>query len=313
MRQTRRGCFAAQGGGAKYVWAVYNLAYGIDESAGGTDGSVSLSSSRYKMAAKGYTISDSGTVTLTDPTKTTAANLAVGDYLVNVSTSNSTATTGDTLYKVTGVSGSYNYTISYTAYTPALNARGTDTGQRVESNTADDYPVDGVQGDYYYVMVKGYGTVYVWDVFNKKTSYGYKESTREPGYNTIFSASSTIYYSSSYNFNTATGKWTILNPSSGLANALSTGTLSGKYLDNNTTSEYIFYSPTKWEVNGSHIDVTATRCDDEIDRTVKVPSKGSATGRIVESLSQSAYPQDGAQGDYWYTYNSSYTGWFDFT
>lgn len=42
-------------------------------------------------------------------------------------------------------------------------------------------------------------------------------------------------------------------------------------------------------------------------------AKGSATGEQVQSVSQNAYPSDGVQGDYWYTYNSSYTGWFDFT
>lgn len=311
MRQTRRGCFAAQGGGAKYVWAVYNLAYGIDESAGGTDGSVSLSSSRYKMAAKGYTISDSGTVTLTDPTKTTAANLAVGDYLVNVSTSNSTATTGDTLYKVTGVSGSYNYTISYTAYTPALNARGTDTGQRVESNTADDYPVDGVQGDYYYVMVKGYGTVYIWDVFNLTTTYGYKERTTS-GYSVSMYTNSEIEVASTYTFDTTTGYYTLTNPST----TTSPSDVSGKYWmsDSSGKSQEMYYGWTEWDwTPGSTGTITTTQYSSSRDHSNVIYTKGSATGEQVQSVSQTAYPSDGVQGDYWYTYNSSYTGWFDFT
>lgn len=311
MRQTRRGCYAAQGGGAKYVWAVYNLAYSIDESAGGTDGSVSLSSSRYKMAAKGYTISDSGTVTLTDPTKTTAANLAVGDYLVNVSTSNSTATTGDTLYKVTGVSGSWNYTISYTAYTPALNARGTDTGQRVESNTADDYPADGVQGDYYYVMVKGYGTVYVWDVFNLTTTYGYKERTTS-GYSVSMYTNSEIEVASTYTFDTTTGYYTLTNPSA----TTSSSSVSGKYWMKISSgkSQEMYYGWTEWDwTPGSTGTITTTQYSSSLDHSNVIYTKGSATGEQVQSVSQTAYPSDGVQGDYWYTYNSSYTGWFDFT
>ena len=40
-------------------------------------------------------------------------------------------------------------------------------------------------------------------------------------------------------------------------------------------------------------------------------SKGSATGTIVESYDQSAYPQDGVQGGYWYTYSHSYDYVFD--
>lgn len=311
MRQTRRGCYAAQGGGAKYVWAVYNLAYSIDESAGGTDGSVSLSSSRYKMAAKGYTISDSGTVTLTDPTKTTAANLAVGDYLVNVSTSNSTATTGDTLYKVTGVSGSWNYTITYTAYTPALNARGTDTGQRVESNTADDYPSDGVQGDYYYVMVKGYGTVYVWDVYNLTTTYGYKERTTS-GYSVNLYTNSELEVASKYTFDTTTGYYTLTNPST----TTSSSSVSGKYWMKTSSgkSQDMYYGWTDWAwTPGSVGTITTTQYSSSRDHSNVIYTKGSATGEQVQSVSQTAYPSDGVQGDYWYTYNSSYTGWFDFT
>lgn len=310
MRQTRRGCYAAQGGGAKYVWAVYNLAYGIDESAGGTDGSVKLSSSRYKMAAKGYTISDSGTVTLTDPTKTTAANLAVGDYLVNVSTSNSTATTGDTLYKVTGVSGSYNYTISYTAYTPALNVRGTDTGQRVESNTADDYPADGVQGDYYYVMVKGYGTVYIWDVFNvtqKVTGY---ESNSVTGYST--DSMSSFTYGTSMSFDSKTGYFTLSGTEtlSMTENSFTNyvETENNYWMEGSTKKAKYCYMGGNWYTGNKAKNVrkyTST--------AISETTKGSATGEQVQSVSQTAYPSDGVQGDYWYTYNSSYTGWFDFT
>lgn len=311
MRITRRGCYAAQGGGAKYVWAVYNLAYGIDESAGGTAGSVSLSSSRYKMAAKGYTISDSGTVTLTDPAQTTAANLAVGDYLVNVSTSSNTATTGDTLYKVTGVSGSWNYTITYTAYTPALNARGTDTGQRVESNTADDYPPDGIQGDYYYVMVKGYGTVYIWDVYNLTTTYGYKERTSS-GYSVNLYTNSELDVASKYTFDTTTGYYTLTNPST----TTSSSSVSGKYwmINSSGRSQNMYYGWTEWAwTPGSAGTITTTRYYASRDTSNVIYTKGSATGEQVQSVSQNAYPSDGVQGDYWYTYNSGYTGWFDFT
>lgn len=323
MRITRRGCYAAQGGGAKYVWAVYNLAYGIDESAGGTDGSVSLSSSRYKMAAKGYTISDSGTVTLTDPAQTTAANLAVGDYLVNVSTSNSTATTGDTLYKVTGVSGSWNYTITYTAYTPALNARGTDTGQRVESNTADDYPVDGIQGDYYYVMVRGYGTVYIWDVYNYTP--GWNTVTSTPSSDNpprgISKTSSTGYDVSAtigYDQTGITGKPDITSGKAVFPNNSSFDTVAEFLKEYNSYNNVYYGVPnsdhfydrysTTSSSGGTVNRITAYRRLD-----IVYGKKGAATGEQVQSLTSTAYPSDGVQGDYWYTYNSSYTGWFDFT
>lgn len=319
MRITRRGCYAAQGGGAQYVWAVYNLAYGIDESAGGTEGSVSLSSSRYKMAAKGYSVSDSGTVTLTDPTQTTAANLAVGDYLVNVSTSSSTATTGDTLYKVTGVSGSWNYTISYTAYTPALNARGTDTGQRVESNTADDYPADGVQGDYYYVMVKGYGTVYVWDVYNYTPGWSTVTSTPSQDNPPIGIATSSYagYEVSStigYNQNKLSTMPDITSGKAVFSNSGATSTVLAM-LDENSNYNHLYYginnSDHFYDHYSSMSGTTRIRARYRLD--IVDGKKGAATGEQVQSLTSTAYPSDGVQGDYWYTYNSSYTGWFDFT
>lgn len=312
MRQTRRGCFAAQGSGAKYVWAIYSVVYGVDESAGGTGGSVRLSSSRYKMAAKAYTVSEDGTVSLTDSTRTTAANLAVGDYLVNVSTSNSTSTTGTTLYKVTGASSSGSYVnVSYTAYTPSLCAKGADTGQRVESNTADDYPVYGIQGDYYYVMVKGYGTVYVWDVFNLTTTYGYKEKTTS-GYSVSMYTNNNLYVSSTYTFDTTTGYYTLTNPSA----TTSPSSVSGKYWMKTSSgkSPAMYYGWTEWAwTPGSTGTITTTQYSSSRDHSNVIYTKGSATGEQVQSVSQTAYPSDGVQGDYWYTYNSSYTGWFDFT
>jgi len=151
MRLMRRGTIAQRKGG--FVWAVYELAMGIDESTGGTNSSFSLASTRYKRAAKSYTVSSDGTVSLENPVLTTAADMVKDDYLVNVSTGNSTSTTGTKLYKITAISGSSTRQINYKAYTPSLCAKGADTGQRVKSEDATTYPHDGIQGDYYYVLL----------------------------------------------------------------------------------------------------------------------------------------------------------------
>lgn len=151
MRFTRRGVIAQRK--AVFIWAVYELAMGIDESAGGTNGNVSLASSQYKRVAKSYTVSASGTVSLVNSVQTTAANMVDGDYLVNVSAANNVSTTGTKLYKITAISGSSTRKINYKAYTPSLCAKGADTGQRVESEDATTYPHDGIQGDYYYVLL----------------------------------------------------------------------------------------------------------------------------------------------------------------
>lgn len=303
MRIPRRGVIAQRKDG--YVWAIYSVVYGVDESAGGTGGSVRLSSSRYKMAAKAYTVSEDGTVSLTDSKRTTAANLAVGDYLVNVSTSNNTSTTGTTLYKVTGTSSSGSYvTVSYTAYTPSLCAKGADTGQRVESETAD-YPVDGLHTDgQWYVLLRGYATIYVWDVFNKGTSYGYKEGTTLNNAVSIYTGT-VIYYATAYTFDTSSGYYTLTNPQRGDYN----NTLN--YWMKNTSSDITMY---KSRTAYSSTEVTpATTYSRVVDRTLVTYDKGSSTGNTVESISPTAYPSDGAQGDYWYTFSHSYEGWIDNT
>lgn len=305
MRLSWRGVIA-QKRGESYVWAIYTVVYGVDESAGGTGGSVRLSSSRYKMAAKAYTVSEDGTVSLTDSTRTTAANLAVGDYLVNVSTSNNTSATGTTLYKVTGTSSSGSYvTVSYTAYTPSLCAKGVDTGQRVESETAD-YPVDGLHTDgRWYTLIRGYATVYVWDVFTIITTYGYKESTSRG--ETVNVSGSTIYYSSAYTFYPwdRSSAYTLTNPGAGDYNDTANYWMVGSTSDSTMYKGHSSYGPS---------EVTAvTTYKTTRDTSLVRYSKGSATGESVESVSAAAYPQDGAQGDYWYTFSHSYEGWIDNT
>lgn len=318
MRIPRRGVIAQRKVGG-FVWAVYSLAYGIDESAGGTAGNFSVSSNNYRRAAKSYTVS--GTyVNLVDSVQTTAANLAPGDYIVTVANTNSTATTGTTLYKVTGVSGSYfSYTISYTAYTPALNARGTDTGQRVESNTADDYPADGVQGDYYYVMVKGYGTVYVWDVYNYTPGWSTVTSTPSQdnppiGISTSSYAGYEVSSTIGYNQNKLSTMPDITSGKAVFSNSGATSTVLAM-LDEKSNYNHLYYGINNSDHFYDHYSIMSgtTRIRARYRLDIVDGKKGAATGEQVQSLTSTAYPSDGVQGDYWYTYNSSYTGWFDFT
>lgn len=320
MRQTRRGCFAAQGGGAKYVWAVYNLAYGIDESAGGTAGNFSVSSNNYRRAAKSYTVS--GTyVNLVDSVQTTAANLAPGDYIVTVANTNSTATTGTTLYKVTGVSGSYfSYTISYTAYTPALIAKGEDTGERVESTDGTAYPHYGVQDGYFYVLIRGLTTVSVWDVYSVKTTYGYKEQTRT-GSNYLSEklyTNSYLYRASSYTFNAKNGRYTLTSPTQ--LSTATTSALSGLYwVASSSTPENIpdiYYGCTlvDWPGYGSTGTITGQKnLYSAQDTSLVYESKGTATGESVQSVNPNEYPQDGKQDDYWYVYTGTQEVYIDNT
>ena len=82
---------------------------------------------------------------LINATQKTAAELNVGDYLVNVSTSNNTSTTEyNSLYRITNISqNGTDYIISYEQFIAKPIAQGADTGLRVASETLD-YPVNGL-------------------------------------------------------------------------------------------------------------------------------------------------------------------------
>ena len=323
MRIPRRGVLAQRKSDG-YVWAVYEPLMIIDESTGGTSGSFSLSRTRYKQVAKSYTVSADGTISLTNPTQTTASNMVVGDYLVNISTSNNTSTTGSTLYKITAISGSSTRTITYTAYTPTP-IRGENMIEQVESITPD-YPIDGLHTDgKWYVMLKGKYVVYVWDVFNVVNN-GWNTVGSTPDRNTnppigihynlntsasYYDKSQTIYYTSSSKNITIDDN----GYASGFSSSLSLIGVSSDwnndlkkayYAPTSTNNRHYYYGVNSSSTEGSGTDtkgiVTATTRYDIIEKY----AQGSATGEIVESPNASAYPQNGVLGNYWYVYSHEY-------
>lgn len=291
-----------------YEWAVYSLVYGIDESASGTSDSFTLSSSRYKRAASAYTVSADGTVSLTNSTQKTAANLAVGDYIVNVSTSNNTSTTGTKLYKITSksVSGT-TYTINYIAYTPKKILKGEDTGERVTSTTLD-YPVDGKQGNYWYVMISGSYLAYVWDVFEDVGSYKSSQTTNQ---DVSIPSGTTIYYrpdrygNTSWTIDKETGLFTYSGWSS-YKTSSSNNCLTASdanVFDNEWTLET---SPATNIYSGTAVTFERSARAEYCYTGVYEGVKGDATGNTVESADVNAYPQNGAQDGYWYVFVRSY-------
>ena len=123
---------------------------------------------------------------------------------------------------------------------------------------------------------------------------------------------SEIEVASTYTFDTTTGYYTLTNPST----TTSSSSVSGKYwmTISSGKSQEMYYGWTEWDwTPGSTGTITTTQYSSSRDHNNVIYTKGSATGEQVQSVSQTAYPSDGVQGDYWYTYNSSYTGWFDFT
>lgn len=284
-------------------WAIYSLAYAIDESVSGTSGTFSLRSSYYKRAASAYTVDAStGQVSLTNSTQKTAANLAVGDYIVNISTSSSTATTGTKLYKITSKSGKTTVTFGYEAFTPSLIAKGTDTGERITSKN-QDYPIDGKQGDNWYVMIAGSYLVYVWDVFQDD---GYYSKISESNYRVDVPSGSTIYYRPDNYGTTAIS----LNKETGLFEYSNWSTTTGSPSD---ASDILFNH--EWSLSASptaeyYSSATNVSTKFAIVRyryySEYIGVKGESTGTIAESHDINAYPQDGAQNGYYYVFKRSY-------
>lgn len=331
MRMPRRGVIAQRKSDG-YVWAIYSLKSGVDESVfttGSFTMTATFSSTPSLMAADGYTVDSSGKITLTSAVKTNVSALTAGKYIVSISSSSSTTTTSTQyVYKVTGVTSSGStfsktYTVSYERYESSTNAKGDDTGERVQSNTMD-YPVDGLHTDgKWYVMLKGSYMVYVWDVFNVVDS-GWKTVESEPDRNTnppigidgdtslsYYDESSTIYYTTSKN------NITINNSgyASGFSSSLSLkGVSSGWYKPLNTAyyapkssnNKHYYYGTDGSVISDPNGDAIGGVDAEKRYDIVKNYTKGSATGNTVESPNASAYPQNGDSGNYWYVYSHEY-------
>lgn len=319
MRQSRRGCFY-QNKEPKYIWKVYDIDTKLN---GGTTGSISIRSNRTKMASTEFTYSN-GTFTLTNPTSKTITNLSVGDYIVDIRTTTAGAniTSGSAIYKVTGKSGRSNITLSYTKYTSMKNIQGSTYYYDVASDTLD-YPIDGEQDGYWYVMVKGEKEMYVWDVFDVVTSYTL-DTTR-----TDHVSAGITYYLYKAVFDNSTGLFTITDiyPTQSV-----TSSLQSIESDDGSVKYYVngpgsyngrYWSDQKYSVGDTVSELisfsSSVYCDYPSQARLSVfykggletTSKGNSTGNTVESENSETYPQDGAIDSYWYVYSHCYMKKFD--
>ena len=294
----------------KYIWRVYNVE---SQLSGETTGTFTLSSSRYKMAASSFTfLSSTLGFSLTNSVQTAAANLKVGDYLVDVSTSSSTSVNGTVLYEITAISGSSTRTISYKSYTSFSEVQGSNLLYEIGSDTMD-YPADGIwSGDgLWYVMVKGEREVHVWNVFNVNNNY-YTEviEGNSSGYQYDYSFDY-LTYGESYTFNKNTGEFT-LNDVLSLGSAIAyQGTLYGmegsSTLSGDSMKGPVLYSQCSCTADTYNVYHRA-KCK---HTATFAGTKGSSTGNLSESINRNEYPQDGIQGNYWYVYSHSYVEPFD--
>ena len=120
-----------------------------------------------KMASTTYSISGT-TFTLKNPVATSVDTLVVGQYIVDISQSSSSATSGTTLYKITNISSSTSnygttYTITYQSYTTSGQSFLGDYLGDIYSPDESAYPENGSHTDgYYYVRYYEYSGTISW-------------------------------------------------------------------------------------------------------------------------------------------------------
>lgn len=297
MRQSRRGCFY-QSEDKMYVWKIYNLKKNVVEQVDTGTATISLGSYSTINQASAYTVNSDGLFSLTSPTTVSTGSLTVGSYLVSLTPGGwgaTPATTGSSLYKITSATsvtsyGNKTWTVGYEEYNVTPIVKGADTGNTVSSETVD-YPIDGVQGDYWYVLIES-PTQYIWDVYTY--SKGLDESTATTGQVTQLKQSKMVAKSFTY----SSSKFYLTDAVSTSHTALKAGdyivSINGN--PDTSTSGSTLYQITSILASTSYSGTTFSykayknygnlRGDTIVDR--------------VGSDNVGDYPIDGVQGDYWY-------------
>lgn len=181
----------------------------------------------------------------------------------------------------------------------------------VASDTMD-YPINGEQGGYWYVMMKGEYVMYVWNQYHTSGQYTQRSSSNErvdkPSTRTF-----TIYqyWSGQFpilancDFDPQTGNYTLhygYNSQTVRNFSSYTGSFTGAWMIDAISGPTVY--------SGSNIVTSSYVSGVTVYTSVFTYTKTDYIG-TVESYDQSAYPQDGVQGDYWYTYSHSYNYVFD--
>lgn len=146
MRQTRRGCYAAQGGGAKsYIWKVYAInsdEVRTTEYYPVPNGATVRYASSYSVSGGVFALGSLSSATIYKGT----TGVLVGKYIPDTDTK---------IHKINSYI-SYSYQAQAHMYNAEVltltNSRGEDTGMTVESEDGNAYPANGIQGNFWYVL-----------------------------------------------------------------------------------------------------------------------------------------------------------------
>lgn len=199
-----------------------------------------------------------------------------------------------------------NSNFVWALYTISNGGMGTDTGDRVESKTMD-YPVDGISGNYWYVLLRGKTTIYVWNIYNVYQQPNYVLETTTGNKIAFGGPSSTVWYASSYR---------LYSDQMQLVNALTStyqnfNSWGSYYWSTSGETTITIYKGGSKTGSGNWVYVQNATSYRQVNEPI--PQKGSATGKTAISAAGSMYPADAMVGNYWYVYSHSYYGYINQT
>lgn len=293
MRMARRlGVWGRKNTQKAFVWEVYDYTQTMVELS--DESSFRASTKASCMASSSYTVSANG-FTLVDATQTIISAISKNQFIVAPPTVlGDTAIEGKYLYKCTGYSQSGPQWILYVQKYGVDVSRGNEALSTVSSDTLD-YPVDGVQGDKWYVLVENNSSLYIYGKYTVQKVAVENGSGTQTG--VLYSTS--VNAADSYTIEKGTSsqyQFVLTNPTQKmLSNALRqyivsfTNTSSAK----GSTLYYLRSVPS----------ITQTSAPAQYYQY----SVGDGQGEFLEYITDAskAYPINGSQDDYWYVLLSS--------
>lgn len=250
-------------GGKKTIWGKYSIAFTEKE---GTASTASRTYNRTTYAANAYTI-DNGSFKLSSPSATQFQNLTKGKYSLNINNSNTTTSSGSTLYKITSNSGR-TWTQNTGSYGSQITMREPD-GNGVVTRKVTGITFDSKTG-----------------LFSSSGTKTGALSRDEVVYTDDMSGTSVVCNgftgASQVRMILIKNNWTSVDDGQYLEYPVQTATISASGSSNVTVG----YTPyTAVPIRGDFIET-------------------------VESINPTAYPENGAQGGFWYAkYSETPTTW----
>lgn len=264
------------------------------------------SNTRTRMVSDSATVSSDGTFTLINATSI-SGRPAQGKFFVSISTSsNSSATTGSTLYYATNSSGAYR---SFNIRSGIILSSSSFPSE-VKNNRSDVfYELNGSQHNLY-ISKDLIPSLYRWTQYNANVSYTYKDVyTWSSGSRNYYSEWDDMYYLNEgefrytsdgskfdchiwdlrWNWPYMEGKWVADEEERYVSKLYRVTTINNEPYPNN------HYYPFTY--------------DRIVERVVDTTnySKGTSTGRYAYSARSSAYPTSGYYSGYWYDNRTTIT------